>query len=41
MSSDEMSINSETKPSVQTLVGTLRHVTDDALLVSEITKSET
>ena len=29
-----MSINSETKPSVQTLVGTLRHVTDGVLLVA-------
>jgi hypothetical protein len=38
MSSDEMSINKETKPSAQMLVGTSRHVTEEVLLVSVLMK---
>src|ERR1035437_5891534 len=34
MSSDEVSINKETKPSVQTVVGTSRHVTEGVLASS-------
>jgi hypothetical protein len=36
MSSDETSISNETKPSVQTVVGTLRHVTEAVLLASGV-----